>query len=73
MKRMIATGSIAVLASLGLATSASAAPSSAACFGQIHKAVNSGALEGIDNVGQLVKAVGGGQNKNAAATGLCGG
>jgi uncharacterized membrane protein len=41
------------------------------CFGQVHKAVNAGALDGIDNVGQLVKALGGGQDKNAAANGFC--
>lgn len=72
MKRILATGSIAVLASVGFAASASAAPADAACFGQVHKAVNSGALEGIDNVGQLVKALGGGQAKNATAASLCG-
>ena len=41
------------------------------CFGQVHKAVNAGALTGIDNVGQLVQALGGGQEKNAAAKGFC--
>ncbi len=73
MKRILATVSIAALASIGFAASASAAPADAACFGQIHKAVNAGALDGISNVGQLVGAVGGGQAKNAAAHGLCGG
>jgi hypothetical protein len=71
MKRILVAGSIAALALVGSAGTATAAPSDAACFGQIHKAVNSGALEGITNVGQLVQAVGGGQAKNAAATGLC--
>ncbi len=70
MKRILATGSIAVLATLGLATPASAAPAKAACFGQVHKTVNSGGLTGFANVGELVKAVGG-QGKNAAARGLC--
>jgi hypothetical protein len=71
MKRMLATGSIALLAMVGFAGSASAAPSDAACFGQVHKLVNSGGVNGIDNVGQLVQAVGGGQAKNAVATTFC--
>jgi hypothetical protein len=70
MKRTLAAGAIAALALVGSAGTAQAAPSDSACFGQIHKLVNSGGLEGFDNVGQLVKAVGG-PGKNAAATGLC--
>ena len=70
MKRILAAGSIAALATLGLATSASAAPAEAACFGQVHKTVNSGGLPGFNNVGELVQAVGG-QGKNEAAKGLC--
>ena len=70
MKRIIVTGSVAALAALGLAAPASAAPTDAACFGQVHKTVNSGGLDGFDNVGQLVKALGG-KGKNAAAKGLC--
>ena len=70
MKRILAAGSIAALATLGLATSASAAPAEAACFGQVHKTVNSGGLPGFNNVGDLVEAVGG-QGKNAATKGLC--
>jgi hypothetical protein len=70
MKRIIVAGSIAALATLGLATQASAAPAEAACFGQVHKTVNSGGLPGFDNVGELVRALGG-QGKNAAARGLC--
>ena len=72
MKRILATASIVALASIGFAASSSAAPADAACFGQVHKAVNAGAL-GLDNVGQLVQALGGGQAKNAAATSICGG
>ena len=71
MKRILAAGSLAVLATVGLATTASAAPADAACFGQVHKLVNSGGLPGIDNVGQLVTAVGGGLAKNAAAETFC--
>jgi hypothetical protein len=70
MKRLLAAGSIAALASFGLAASAQAATADAACFGQVHKTVNSGVL-GVDNVGQLVKAVGGGQAKNALARTFC--
>ena len=70
MKRILAAGSIAAFAALGLAAPASAAPAEAACFGQVHKLVNSGGLEGFGNVGDLVQAVGG-QGKNAAAKGLC--
>jgi hypothetical protein len=56
---------------IGFSATASAAPADAACFGQIHKTVNSGGVEGFDNVGQLVQALGGGQAKNAVATSLC--
>ncbi len=70
MKRMFAASSIAAVAALGMAAPASADPADAACFGQVHKTVNAGGLEGFDNVGDLVKALGG-QGKNAAARGLC--
>ena len=70
MKRIVAAGSLAVVAGLGLAAPASAAPAEAACFGQVHKTVNSGGLPGFDNVGELVQALGG-QGTNAAAKGLC--
>ena len=70
MKRILAASSIAAVAALGMAAPASADPADAACFGQVHKAVNAGALDGFDNVGDLVKAAGG-QGKNAAAQGLC--
>jgi hypothetical protein len=70
VKRILAVGSIAALAAFGLAAPASAAPAQAACFGQVHKTVNSGGLPGFNNVGELVKALGG-QGKNAAARGLC--
>jgi hypothetical protein len=70
MKRVIVAGSISAVAALGLAAPASAAPAEAACFGQVHKTVNSGGLHGFDNVGELVQALGG-QGKNAAARGRC--
>ena len=71
MKRILAAGSIAALAMIGFSANASATPADAACFGQIHKTVNSGGVPGFDNVGQLVQALGGGQAKNATATSLC--
>ena len=71
MKRILAAGSIAALAMLGFAGSASAAPADAACFGQVHKTVNSGGVAGFDNVGELVQALGGGQAKNATAKTFC--
>jgi hypothetical protein len=71
MKRILAAGSIAVLAVVGLAGNASAAPAEAACFGQVHKTVNSGGVAGFDNVGELVQALGGGQAKNATAKTFC--
>lgn len=70
MKRLIAVGFVAAVAVVGPAGTANAAPDAtgAACFGQVHKSVNTaGAVDGIDNVGQLVKFLEGGQNKNAAA------
>lgn len=76
MKRMLATVSVAALASIGFVGSAQAAPADAACFGQIHKAVNTaGALDDVDNVGQFVQAsrsdeTNGGQAKKAAVDSL---
>lgn len=71
MKRMLVAGSITALALLGSAGAAAAAPSDAACFGQVHKTVNAGGVAGFDNVGQLVQELGGGQVKNALAGSLC--
>jgi hypothetical protein len=71
MKRILAAGSIAALALLGSAVSASAASADAACFGQVHKTVNSGGVPGFNNVGELVQALDGGQAKNALAKTLC--
>ena len=45
MKRTLVAVSIAALSTVGLAGTASAAPSDAACFGQVHKTINTeGAL-----------------------------
>lgn len=72
MKRIIATGSVAALALVGFAGTASAAPEPGTpqCFGQIHKLINTEGFGPYENVGQLVKAVGG-QGKNMAAKDLC--
>jgi len=71
MKRILAAGSIAAFALIGFASNASAEPADAACFGQVHKTVNSGGVAGFDNVGELVQALGGGQAKNATAQTFC--
>ena len=71
MKRILAASSIAALALVGLAGTASAAPSEAACFGQVHKTINTEGALGFTNVGDVVKAIGD-QGKNATATGICG-
>ena len=72
MKRILATGSIAALAMVGFAATANAAPADAACFGGIHKTINTEGYGGFTNVGEVVKALGG-QGKNDTARGLCGG
>ena len=69
MKRILATTSIAALAMVGFAGSASAAPADAACFGQIHKTINTQGALGFNGVGEVVKAIGG-QGKNDVARGL---
>jgi hypothetical protein len=81
MKRIIVTGAVAAIAAVSFAGTASAAPvpGTPQCFGQVHKAVNSGFLSaaGINNVGQLVQsdlaAANGfkGQGKNAVANTVC--
>lgn len=70
MKRSLAIGFIVALASVGFAGTAHAAPADAACFGQVHKVVNTQGFMEFENVGQLVKGLGGGQAKNTAATAL---
>ena len=70
MKRILTIGSIVVLSVFGFAGSANAAPADAACFGQVHKTINTEGALGFTNVGDVVKAIGG-QGKNATATGIC--
>jgi hypothetical protein len=75
IKRIIISVAVAAVATLTFSGTAGAfEPGTPQCFGQVHKAVNAGALSdsGIDNVGQLVQASEGkGQGKNMAAKGFC--
>jgi hypothetical protein len=61
MKKIIVAGAVSAIAAISFAgtTSAAPAPDGPACFGQIHKAVNAGALADPEtgkpaNVGQFV-------------------
>jgi hypothetical protein len=74
MKRILATTSVAALAVIGFAGTANAAPADRACFGQVHKLVNTEGFGPYENVGQLVQALAedeafknGGQAKKAVA------
>jgi hypothetical protein len=67
MKRILAAGSVAAFAMVGLAAAPANADGhlpGAACFGQVHKSLGGG------GVGDLVKAEGG-QGKNTIARSLC--
>ena len=68
--RRIAAGAIAALAVFGFAGTAHAAPADAACFGQVHKTLNTQGALGFTGVGEVVQAVGG-QTKNDIAWGIC--
>jgi hypothetical protein len=71
MKKIIVTAAVSAIAAVSLAGTASAAPATAACFGQVHKDVNAG-VYGVENVGQLVQLFENkGQGKNALATSIC--
>lgn len=72
MKRILAAGFIAAVATLGVAGTAHAAPADPACFGQVHKTINTEGALGFTNVGDVVKAIGG-AGKNETARGICGG
>jgi len=71
MKRILATGAIVALSVFGFAGAANAAPADAACFGQVHKTINTVGALGFTNVGDVVQAIGG-QAKNDTARGICG-
>lgn len=72
MTRILAVGAITALSVFGFAGAANAAPADAACFGQVHKTINTVGALGFTNVGDVVKAIGG-QGKNDTARGICGG
>jgi hypothetical protein len=71
MKRILATAFIAGLATFGFAGAAHAAPADAACFGQVHKTINTEGALGFTNVGDVVGVLGG-EGKNDTARGICG-
>jgi hypothetical protein len=71
MKRILVAGAVAAFAVVGFSSTANAAPADAACFGQVHKLVNADGVGDFENVGQLVGALGGGQNKNMTAMTFC--
>jgi hypothetical protein len=71
MKRILAVGSIVAFSIFGFAGTANAAPADAACFGQVHKTINTEGALGFTNVGDVVKAIGG-QGKNDTARMVCG-
>jgi hypothetical protein len=71
MKRILAIGAITALSVFGFSGAANAAPADAACFGQVHKTINTQGALGFTNVGDVVKAIGG-QGKNDTARGICG-
>ena len=72
MKRIFVIGSIAALAFVGMAGTANAATPDAACFGQVHKTINTEGFGPFTNVSQVVGALGG-QGKNSTARGICAG
>jgi hypothetical protein len=72
VKKIIITAAVSAAAVVGFAGTASAfEPGTPQCFGQVHKAVNQGAVvEGVSNVGQLLKALDAtGQGKKALVKG----
>ncbi len=72
MERILTIGSIVAPSVFGFAGTADAAPADAACFGQVHRTINTvGALD-FTNVGDVVQALGG-QGKNATARMICAG
>ena len=73
MKKIIVTGVVSAIAAVSFAGTASAAPAETnpkACFGQVHKTINTVGALGFTNVGDVVKAIGG-QGKNDTARGVC--
>ena len=73
--KALVAAAVVVAGGVGMAGTAGAfEPGTPQCFGQVHKAVNAGALSGsgIENVGDLVQASEGkGKGKNMTAKSLC--
>jgi hypothetical protein len=73
MKKIIVTAAVSAIAAVSFAGgTASAAPAKAACFGQVHKTINTVGALGFNNVGDVVQALGG-QGKNDTARKICAG
>ena len=72
MKRILAIGSIVALSVLRLRRRRQRRARRRRLLRGIHKAINTQDALGLANVGEVVKAFGG-QGKNDAARGLCGG
>jgi len=80
MKKTIGIVAASALAIAAFSAPVAAAPNKGAdageayCFGQVHRLVNTAgaaaAFGAPDNVGQLVRGLGGGQAKNSAAKAL---
>lgn len=82
MKRILGIVAASAFAIAAIGAPVAAAPSDAACFGQVHKAVNAGVLANafaINGVGELVQSELAasfgmkGQGKNVIAKGVCNG
>jgi hypothetical protein len=82
MKKIIGIAAASAFAIAAISAPVAAAPNENACFGQVHKAVNAGAIAdafGPTNVGELVQSELAasfgmkGQGKNAIAKGVCDG
>lgn len=74
MKKIIVTGVVSAIAAVsfvGTASAEPAEPNPKACFGQVHKTINTVGALGFNNGGDVVQALGG-QGKNDTARGVCG-
>jgi hypothetical protein len=71
MKRILVAGAVAAFAMVGFSSTANADAHDPSCFGQVHKLVNADGVGDFKNVGELVQALGGGQNKNMTAKTFC--
>jgi hypothetical protein len=70
MKKTLGIIAASAFAIAAFSAPVAAAPADAACFGQVHKTINTVGALGFTNVGDVVQAIGG-QGKNAVARGIC--